>query len=85
MFGEIGIYCNEIFFAMICDDTLYFQTDHILLLEFPRNGVPYHGATIAGMADADLLENHELFLSLAKKSYEYKKRTSRKKRSPNKM
>ncbi len=81
MFGEVGLYCNEVFFAMICDDTLYFQADHILLLDFPRNGVPYQGGSIAGMADADLLENHELLLELGRKSYEYKKRTQRKKRT----
>jgi DNA transformation protein and related proteins len=81
MFGEVGIYCNEVFFAMICDDTLYFQADHILLLEFPRNGIPYHGGSLAGMADADLLENHELLLKLARKSYEYKKGKARKKKT----
>lgn len=27
MFGEYGLYCDEVFFAMICDGILYFQID----------------------------------------------------------
>ena len=61
------------FFAMACDDTLFFQCDDALLAKFPTTGFPYPGAKLAGMADADLLENHELLIELARESYSYKK------------
>lgn len=73
MFGEYGFYANGVFFALACDDTLFFQCDEALLVKFPATGFPYPGAKLAGMADADLLENHELLLSLARESYLYKK------------
>ena len=73
MFREYGIYCNGVFFAMACDDTLFFQCDEALLAKFPATGFPYPGAKLAGMADADLLENHELLIELARESYLYKK------------
>ena len=72
MFGEYGVYCNEVFFALVCDDVLYFQCDEALLKEFPETGFPYVGASLAGMAGPDLLENQEFLLELAKKSYQYK-------------
>lgn len=58
---------------MACDDTLFFQCDEALLVKFPATGFPYPGAKLAGMADADLLENHELLIELARESYLYKK------------
>lgn len=58
---------------MACDDTLFFQCDEALLAKFPATGFPYSGAKLAGMADADLLENHELLIELARESYLYKK------------
>ena len=61
------------FFALACDDTLFFQCDEALLAKFPATGFPYPGAKLAGMADADLLENHELLIELARESYLYKK------------
>lgn len=61
------------FFALACDDTLFFQCDEALLPKFPATGFPYPGAKLAGMADADLLENHELLIELARESYLYKK------------
>ncbi len=29
MFGEYGVYCNEVFTAMICDDQLFVKTSAI--------------------------------------------------------
>lgn len=58
---------------MACDDTLFFQCDESLLAKFPATGFPYPGAKLAGTADADLLENHELLIELARESYLYKK------------
>ena len=64
---------------MACDDTLFFQCDEALLAKFPATEFPYPGAKLAGMADADLLENHELLIELARESYEYKKSVPMKK------
>lgn len=41
MFGEYGLYANEVFFAMVCNDTLYFQSNPELLGKFPVTGIPY--------------------------------------------
>lgn len=57
---------------MVCDDVPYFQCDAALLAEFPETGYPYPGSSIAGMAGPDLLENRDLLLELAGKSYRYK-------------
>lgn len=46
MFGEYGIYCDGKFFAMICDDQLFFKItegDRKLWPEL-EEGIPYHGA-----------------------------------------
>jgi TfoX/Sxy family transcriptional regulator of competence genes len=86
MFGEYGIYANGVFFALACDDTLFFQCDEALLAKFPATGYPYPGAKLAGMADADLLEDHEKLLELAGESYRYKASIPPKKRkSPEKQ
>jgi len=73
MFGEYGVYCNEVFFALICDGTLYFQIDETIASEFEELEPPYPGAKPAGKATADILENPEELLRLAKISYLYKK------------
>lgn len=74
MFGEYGIYCNEVFFALVCDSTLYFQVDDTIASEFQELEPPYKGGKPAGKVTADILENSEELIRLAKLSYEYKKR-----------
>lgn len=82
MFGEYGIYANGTFFALACDEVLFFQCDEELLKKFPATGYPYPGAKLAGMADADLLENHERLVELARESYRYKSSLPQKKNRP---
>lgn len=72
MFGEYGIYCNEVFFAMVCDGFLYFQVNDEIAGEFEELEEPYPGGKPAGKATPDLLENHEELLRLARLSWEYK-------------
>lgn len=72
MFGEYGVYCNEVFFAMVCEDILYFQCDEALLAEFSETGFPYPGAKLAGIAGPNLLEDRDSLLEFAKKAYRYK-------------
>lgn len=39
MFGGVGIYSGELFFALISDDTLYFKTDALTRPEFEARGM----------------------------------------------
>jgi DNA transformation protein len=39
MFGGVGIYSGELFFALIADDTVYFKTDESTRHEFEARGM----------------------------------------------
>lgn len=39
MFGGVGIYSGEAFFALIADDTLYFKVDDMTRPEFEARGM----------------------------------------------
>ena len=39
MFGGVGIYAGDVFFALIADDMLYFRTDEIMRAEFESLGM----------------------------------------------
>ena len=39
MFGGVGIYAGELFFALIADDTLYLKADDQTRSEFERRGL----------------------------------------------
>lgn len=40
MFGGVGIYSRDVFFALIADDTLYFKVDDSTRPEFEARGSP---------------------------------------------
>jgi DNA transformation protein len=40
MFGGVGLYADELFFALIDDDTLYFKVDDVTREEFTARGMP---------------------------------------------
>jgi DNA transformation protein and related proteins len=43
MFGGVGIYSGELFFALIADDTVYLKTDATTRQEFEARGMgPFH-------------------------------------------
>lgn len=46
MFGEYGLYCNEVFFAVICDDQLFVKVTPAGEAAFPDlpKAPPYAGA-----------------------------------------
>ena len=46
MFGEYGLYCNECFFAVICDDQLFIKITPQGEMAFPDlpKAPPYEGA-----------------------------------------
>jgi len=73
MFGEYGLYCDEVFFALVCDSTLYFQIDSSIAKEFSELEPPYPGGKPAGKITPDLLEDHDELIRLARLSYQYKK------------
>lgn len=39
MFGGVGIYCGEFFFALIAEDTLYFKVDESNRPEYEARGM----------------------------------------------
>jgi DNA transformation protein and related proteins len=66
MFGGVGIYSNDLFFALIDDDVLYLKTDATTQLEYEALGMgPFRpmgeeGETMGyHQLPADLLENPE--------------------------
>ena len=66
MFGGVGIYAAELFFALLDDDTLYFKVDDVTRPEFESRGMtpfrPYgEEGEVMGYYDvpADVLENPE--------------------------
>ena len=46
MFGEYGLYCDEVFFAVICDDQLFVKVTPAGEAAFPHlpKAPPYEGA-----------------------------------------
>ena len=56
MFGEYGLYCDEVFFALVCDDQLFVKVTSEGERAFPHlpKAPPYPGAK-----DAFLLEDIE--------------------------
>jgi DNA transformation protein len=75
MFGGVGIYGREFFFALIDDDTLYFKVDETNRPEFEARGMgpfqPYgeDGETMGYYrVPEDLLEDPELLGQWAEKA-----------------
>ena len=67
MFGGVGIYSRDVFFALIADDTLYFKVDESNRTEFETRGMepfrPYgeHGEVMQYYrVPEDLLDDFEL-------------------------
>jgi TfoX/Sxy family transcriptional regulator of competence genes len=61
MFGEYGVYCDEKFVALICDDTLFVKPTAISAQFFSDADLapPYRGAKDHYAVPAALLENSE--------------------------
>jgi TfoX/Sxy family transcriptional regulator of competence genes len=61
MFGEYGVYCDEKFVALICDDTLFVKPTAISDQFFSDADLapPYRGAKDHYAVPAALLENSE--------------------------
>ncbi len=66
MFGGVGIYGGELFFALMDDDTLYFKVDDVTRPEFEARGTapfqpmgPEHGSMGYYEVPVELLEDVE--------------------------
>src|SRR5262245_57857564 len=76
MFGGAGLYCDELFFALIADDTLYFKVDDSNRADYLARGskpfVPFPDKPEMSMhyydVPADLLDDSEALSRWAKKS-----------------
>lgn len=67
MFGGVGIYAGDVFFALIHDDAVYFKTDASTRIDFEAQGMrPFRpsgdgGATMGyHQVPEDVLENPEI-------------------------
>ncbi len=84
MFGGVGIYAGELFFALIADDTLYLKVDDQTRPEFERRGLepfrPY-GETGEVMqyyrVGEDLLVDAEALRAWAEQAVEVARRARR--------
>lgn len=84
MFGGVGIYAGELFFALIADDTVYFKVDDETRPEFERRGLgpfrPYgeYGEVMQYYrVSEDLLEDVEALRSWAGQAVEVARRARR--------
>ena len=66
MFGEYGLYCNEKFFSMVCDDRLLFKPTEggRTLLDNPILQSPYPGAKSCFYIEN--INDHKLLVALTK-------------------
>ena len=64
MFGEYGLYCNECFFAVICDDQLFVKRTPQGEAAFPQlpKAPPYPGAKASLLVED--VEDRDLLLQL---------------------
>jgi DNA transformation protein len=84
MFGGVGIYAGELFFALIADDTLYFKVDDQTRPEFERLGLePFRPYGESGevmqyyRVSEDLLEDAEALRAWAGQAIDVARRARR--------
>lgn len=91
MFGGVGIYSGELFFALIDEDTLYFKVDDFNRPDFLARGMrPFQPGGPAGETmqyyevPPDLLEDAEALRSWVEKAVDVarRRRTGRARRAP---
>jgi DNA transformation protein len=84
MFGGVGIYAGELFFALIADDILYLKADEQTRAEFERRGLePFRPYGESGevmhyyRVSEDILEDAEELRSWAGQAVEVARRARR--------
>jgi DNA transformation protein and related proteins len=87
MFGGFGLYCGDLFFAIVSDDVLYLKADEQNLADFERAGVtPFTYAMKDGRQQSmryypvpdEAIDDDEAFLRWARKGIEAALRAPRK-------
>ena len=80
MFGEYGLYCDDVFFAVICDDQLFVKVTPQGEAAFPGlpKAPPYEGARDAFLVED--VEDWERMTELTRITCEALKSKSQKKR-----
>jgi DNA transformation protein len=76
MFGAVGLYCAELFFGLIADDTLYFKVDDTNRADYESRGMgqfrPYPDKPDVSMTyyevPVDALEDAEQLVAWARRS-----------------
>lgn len=76
MFSGVGLYCDELFFGLIYDDTLYFKTDESNIAGYRDRRMPRFmpfpdrpGAALGyHQVPADVIEDSEVLVEWARKS-----------------
>jgi DNA transformation protein len=85
MFGGYGIYYQELFFAIISDDRLYFKTDSIFAKEFQNYGMePFQPNPKQKLKNyyevpEEILEDKEILIQWARRSSECNNAKTKKK------
>ena len=66
MFGEYGLYCNDVFFAVICDDQFFIKVTPQGEVAFPDlpKAPPYEGAKDSFLVED--VENRKLMTELTR-------------------
>jgi DNA transformation protein len=83
MFGGVGLYADELFFALLAEDTLYFKVDDTNRPDFEARGLdpfrPYEGGATMGYfrVAEDLLEDPEELKVWADKAVAVARRAKR--------
>ena len=87
MFGGVGLYSGDLFFALMDDDTLYFKVDEISRLRFEERGMgPYRPYGEGGEVmqyyevPADVIEDAEALAPWAAEAVEVARRARSRKR-----
>jgi TfoX/Sxy family transcriptional regulator of competence genes len=72
MFGEYGLYCDEMMVALICDDTLFVKPTPVAphFFDQPELAPPYPGAKEWYVVPGDRLEHREWLQALIEQSAE---------------
>jgi DNA transformation protein and related proteins len=76
MFGGVGLYCDDVFFGLIDDDTLYFKVDDTTRPDYESRGMqplrPFKDKPEVSMTyytvPADVLDDAEELVSWARRS-----------------
>jgi len=76
MFGGVGLYCGELFFGLIDDDTLFFKTNESNQAEYVTRNMPRFmppsdrplGPMGYHQVPADIIEDAEALVTWARKS-----------------